>query len=138
MHGVLKRETAQPAAANLAAPQRRFDRWRRRYNHLRPHDGLGRCPPVWRYGRKPRRSPRAPTWSYPRGCQLLRLDPRGRLRWGGRPRHIGRAFARQQVGLKRKTSQMVEVYFGPHLLGTLHQSDRAGLRPVQWRRPRRG
>lgn len=138
MHGVLKQATAQPAAANLAAQQRRFDRWRRHYNALRPHDALGRCPPAWRYASRRRLSARVPTWSYPCGCQLRRLDARGRIRWGGRSRHIGRAFARQHLGFKRKTSQLVEVYFGPHLLGTLHHSDRAGLRPVQWRRPCRG
>ena len=132
MHGVLKHATAQPAAANLAAQQRRFDRWRRAYNQARPHAALGQCPPAKRYAPTLRRAA-LPAWTYPPGCAPLRLDARGRIRWRGRARHIGRAFALHHVGLKSKTAQMVEVYFGRHLLGTLHQSDPAGLRPVQWR-----
>ncbi|MCX6953670.1 MAG: integrase core domain-containing protein [Verrucomicrobia bacterium] len=133
MHGVLKQATAQPPAKHLVAQQRRFDRWRREYNHARPHAALGQCPPAKRYRPRRRRTVRVPVWAYPPGCELLRLDARGRIRWGARTRHIGRAFARQQVGLKAKTSQLAEVYFGPHLLGTLHLADLAGLRPVQWR-----
>jgi len=37
MHQVLKRETTKPAAPTRAAQQRRFDRWRNKSNHHRPH-----------------------------------------------------------------------------------------------------
>lgn len=138
MHGILKRATAQPPAANPAAQQRRIDRWRQEYNHRRPHAALGMQPPAKLYAAGPGRAASIPAWTYPPSCTLTRLDARGRQRWGGRARHIGRAFARQVVGLRARTANLAEVYFGPHLLGTLHRSDLAGLRPVQWRPTQRG
>ena len=45
MHRDLKAEATQPPSANLAAQQRRFERWRRTYNHERPHESLDQqCP----------------------------------------------------------------------------------------------
>ena len=54
MHKVLKAETARPAAASLAAQQRRLDRWRRLYNEQRPHESLDDCSPaqIYRHSRR--------------------------------------------------------------------------------------
>ena len=41
MHRELKRETTRPPASNLRGQQRKFDRFRDRYNDERPHDGIG-------------------------------------------------------------------------------------------------
>jgi hypothetical protein len=131
-HRVLKRQTTRPTAPNLASQQRRFDRWRHRYNHHRPHQSLGQTPPATRYRLSPRALPASlPPFSYPALWTLAVLDPRGRYSWQGRPRHIGRAFAGQTLGLKLRSLDRTEVYFGPLLLGTLHRHDLAGLRPVQ-------
>ncbi len=40
MHRDLKREAARPPATNLSSQQRKLDRFRRRYNGERPHDGI--------------------------------------------------------------------------------------------------
>src|SRR6185295_14844449 len=40
MYRVLKAETTHPPAANLAAQQKLFDRFRREYNQVRPHEGI--------------------------------------------------------------------------------------------------
>jgi transposase InsO family protein len=41
MHRDLKAEATQPASVNIAAQQRRFQRWQYTYNHERPHESLG-------------------------------------------------------------------------------------------------
>jgi hypothetical protein len=46
MHRTLKQETAMPPASSLPAQQRAFDRFRRDYNHERPHEALGQQTPA--------------------------------------------------------------------------------------------
>jgi transposase InsO family protein len=41
MHRTLKAETTRPSAANLRRQQRVFNRFRREYNEVRPHEGIG-------------------------------------------------------------------------------------------------
>ena len=137
MHQVLKAETARPAAPSVAAQQRRFDRWREKYNRQRPHDSLGMHPPVALY-RPSQRPFQLQQWRYPSEWELKRTDPRGRLRWRNRPRLIGVAFARQIVALKLINPDVAEVYFGPHLLGELHAGDNTAIRPVRCLRTKPG
>jgi hypothetical protein len=46
-----------PRAANRRAQQRRFDEFRREYNHDRPHEALGMRPPSAGYAPSPRPYP---------------------------------------------------------------------------------
>jgi putative transposase len=134
MHRVLKRRTARPASVHAEAQQRRFERWRHWYNHDRPHEGLGLHVPASRYRRSPRRLPqRVPQWSYPARWARLYPDAKGRCQWRKRQRLIGQAFIHEELGCKNLSADALAVYFGPHLVGTLHATDTAGLRPVQWR-----
>jgi putative transposase len=130
MHQVLQKETAQPAAPTVAAQQRRFDRWRKKYNRRRPHEALGMHPPVALYQPSPRPL-QLQQWRYPAAWKLKRTDPRGRLTWRNRPRLIGKAFGRQFVALKLVRPDVAEVYFGPHLLGELHAGDHTAIRAVR-------
>ena len=40
MHRTMKAECCQPASANAAAQQRRFERWRQGFNEERPHEAI--------------------------------------------------------------------------------------------------
>jgi putative transposase len=130
MHGVLKRQTASPAAPTVAAQQRRFDRWRDRYNHQRPHQSLHMHPPASLYCRSPR-SLQLQTWTYPADCELKQANARGLIRWRKRSRLIGQAFAHQFLALKPVAPDIVAVHFGSHLLGLLHATDRTAIRAVR-------
>lgn len=132
MHQVLQQQTAQPAAANLAAQQRRFDRWRERYNRDRPHRALGMQLPCASY-QPSQRVPTVQTWTYPADWILKTTDPRGRIRWRGRARLIGQAFGRQQLALRVDREDVVSVFFGPHLLGAIHATDTTAIRAVRVR-----
>jgi hypothetical protein len=46
MHLTLKTEATRPAAHNVLQQQMRFDTFLHRYNSERPHDSLGRVPPL--------------------------------------------------------------------------------------------
>jgi putative transposase len=131
MHRVLKRDTAQPAAPNLRAQQRRFDRWREHYNQRRPHEALGMEVPAARYRRGRRELPdKPPSHGYPGGGELMSPDRMGRCFWRGRQRRIGKAFVNETLGGKPIGTRTLAVYFREHLIGTLHQNDLAGLRGV--------
>ena len=130
MHRVLKQQTAKPAAPTRAAQQRRFDRWRSKYNYHRPHRALGMRPPGSLYCPRPSQV-QLQSWTYPADCDLKRTDSRGRIHWRNQPRQIGRAFARQIVALKSIGADAVAVYFGTHLLGELHASDCTGIRAAR-------
>ena len=55
MHRDLKAECTQPPSANLAAQQRRFERWQYSYNHERPHESLAQQRPAEFYQPSARR-----------------------------------------------------------------------------------
>jgi putative transposase len=135
MHRILKERTAQPASANPGAQQRRFDRWRQWYNHRRPHEAINLRVPAALYTRSPRGLPRTPPlWHYPANWERLYPDAKGRCQWRKRQRLIGQAFIHEELGGRSCGPDILAVYFGPHLIGTLHARDLAGLRPVQCQR----
>ena len=133
MHRVYQAEVAAAPAANPRAQQGRTTRWVAYYNEQRPHEALGQRVPaaLYRPSRRPYRR-HLPPLTYPRGWPRCRVSPKGGIRWRGRARHIGRAFAGQAVGLKPGAAGVQEVYFGLHWIGWLVDTDPGGLRPAHW------
>ena len=131
MHRVLKAETAAPPAATAAAQHRRFQRWRRIYNHSRPHEALGLQVPAAYYRCSARQYPQhLAAWRYRRNDPVYRVNHEGRINWQGRSRFIGRAFAIERIAVRERLTHH-EVYLGPHLIGELHPNDPGGLRPAR-------
>ena len=56
-HLTLQQETTTPPAATPRQQQRRFDRMRREFNTVRPHEALGQTPPARHYVPSPRPYP---------------------------------------------------------------------------------
>lgn len=132
MHGVLKAQATQPASANVHAQQRRLERWRQHYNHRRPHERLGMQVPAQRYHRSPRPWPnKSSAWTYPVSWQSLTTDRKGRWRWRGRLRYLGRALVGERLGARCLNPRQLAVYLGPHLLGHLHADDPGTFRIVR-------
>ena len=133
-HRELKAATARPPAASPLAQARRTGRWLRHYNEERPHEALHQQPPakVYRASRHQLRKPQPPR--YPAGWSVRRVRSNGQIKWQGRLRSIGEAFIGHQIALRRLRKNHWRVYFYHVLLGELHQTDLAGLRPAQHRR----
>ena len=83
-HLTLQQETTTPPGADAAAQQARFDRLRREFNAVRPHEALGQQPPARLY--RPRPVP------IPRGSRSRGMTPRtrcaasgtmGEIKWQG-------------------------------------------------------
>jgi transposase InsO family protein len=133
MHRVLKAETTRPPSSNPAAQQRRINRWRAIYNHVRPHEGLKQRSPARIY--RPQRSAvRTTQLRYPRRWLVRRVRSNGQIRWQGRKRFLGEALVGYPVGLRKCGAGKWAVHFTKLLMGELWESDQGGIRPSVYAR----
>jgi transposase InsO family protein len=129
-HRVLKADTARPPAHTLRAQARRLARWRRLYNHHRPHEALGLRPPSTRYRSAPALLPPLAAPHYPKHWLVRRVRNNGEINLPGWSGSIGRAFSGLSVGLQPTGPQRFRVYFANLVLGEL---DLAGARKLRIR-----
>ena len=117
MHGIMKEELA--LAHTTPAQSQRLERWRHRYNHKRPHDGLGMRLPADCYRPRPGPLPSLCKPSYPPDWLVRRVSQNGVIALPGWRGSIGRAFGGLQVGLAPTGKRQFRVYFANLFLGTL-------------------
>jgi transposase InsO family protein len=137
-HRVLKTETTRPPASTRSGQAARTARWLRHYNQMRPHEALAQDVPANHYrnsrrlyrGGRPRR--------YPPHLPKRWVNHSGEIKWQGRFRFVGEAFARRYVNLKPQRRGVWRVYYYHVLLGELHATDLSGLRPASHRHPGKG
>jgi len=78
--------------------QTAFDRWRRVYNHERPHDSLNGDVPATRYQPSPRSMPqRIEPVNYPDGYQVRVVKKTGEISFRGHFFKVGKAFKGRRV-----------------------------------------
>ena len=124
MHRTLKAEATKPPAANAAAQQRVFDRFRREYNGERPHEALADATPAEHYTASPRPYPRRlldP--EYPGHYQVRYVSRNGGVRWHNQWVNVSHVLAEEYVGLEEVDDGVWSVYFGPVLLGRFDERD---------------
>jgi putative transposase len=111
-HAVLKAHTARPAAANLRAQQRRFDRFRVEYNHDRPHEALDQQPPASRYSPSRRPLPaRLPAIEYPGHMEVRRVSSSGCIGWRNAQPFLSETLAGERVALEEVEDGLWTLYF---------------------------
>ena len=111
-HRVLKAETTRPPARTLAAQHRRFQRFRREYNEVRPHAALGDRCPIEFYVPSPRRLPRRlPALSYPGHYDVRRVSSCGTVSWRDRALYLAEALAGEQVAFEEVDEGIWLVWF---------------------------
>ena len=112
-HAVLKAATAWPPAANLAAQQRRFQRFCREYNHERPHEALADRVPARCYVASLRPYPRQlPPLVYPGHLEIRRVYDNGCLWWRRRILFVSEALVDQNVAFEEIADGIWTLYFG--------------------------
>ena len=96
---VLKAETTRPPARTAAAQQRRFGRFRCKYNEDRPHQALDHTTPAMHYRPSPRGLPaRLPGFDYLGHFEVRRVSSNGCVAWHQRVLFLGRALAGHDIG----------------------------------------
>ena len=138
-HRVYKAEVARAPARRRAEQQRRSNRWLRVYNEERPHEALGLKVPASRYRPSQRQMPKAiEHWNYPAGWIRRWVKGNGEISWRGTRRFVGEALVRDYVGLKGVKQGLWRVYFGPKLVGELHENERGNIRTAKYQTRRKG
>jgi transposase InsO family protein len=138
MHRIYKAETLTPVAHSLRGQKRLTRQWCWEYNYKRPHEALAMAVPADYYRKSRRRMPsRLPPWKYPGLWSSRLVKDKGMISLNGRGRFVGEAFERERIGLKRVLPGKWEVYFGPYLVGELHDADTGGIRAIVYRKRKR-
>jgi putative transposase len=134
-HRVYKAEVARRPERTLGAQQQRSLRWLRYYNHQRPHEALGMKRPVELLEPSRRKLPsRVGAWKYPPDWSRCWVKGSGEISWRGVRRFVGEAFVGDYVGLKPMRRGVWRVYFGPVLVGELHEKECGGIRRASYAR----
>ena len=127
-HRVLKAETARPPASTRSAQAARTTRWLRHYNQVRPHEALDQGVPAQHYRNSRRRYRGDQPRRYPPRLLKRRVANGGEIKWQGRMRFVGEAFAGRYVNLKPQRRGVWRVYYYHVLLGELYAADLSGIR----------
>ena len=124
-HRTLKAELLQfHRFVDNAEAQRAFDRYRRIYNHERPHEALGMAAPASRYRISPVPFPAClPEPEYLPGDRLYRVDSSARIMIGKRRIKIGKAFIGLRIALRETEHDgTYAIWFGSLRIGEIDLS----------------
>ena len=125
MHRELKADTTRPPAATRRAQQHRFARFRRRYNHERPHEALGQQRPSQRYAASPRQWPtQVAPLEYPGHYELRRITAPGVMWWHSKPTVVSTVLIGETIGLEPIDDAEWDLHFGPIRLGRFDERTR--------------
>jgi len=120
MHKTLKQETTTPAAANLRAQQRVFDRFVAEFNQERPHEALGQRPPARVYAASQRQyPPRIPRIEYPQDYLVRTVYPTGEIKIGGHRVFVSETLAGEPLGLVQIDETLWRLHFASMPLALL-------------------
>jgi transposase InsO family protein len=138
MHRTLKGETSCPPAPSPEAQQRRFDRFRQRYNQERPHEALGQRTPESLYTASPRPYPAklGEPW-YDAEHAVRRVRSNGEIKWGGDLIFISETLDGELIGVAETQDGDWIVRFADIDLGVINRKTKK-LRRFTAARPGRG
>jgi len=143
MHRTMKEECCQPASANAAAQQRRFERWRQEFNEERPHEAIDYRFPAEMYQANARHYESCVSNElYGPGEEIHRVNEKGGVYWKGRNWLVGEAFAGQDVVFEENPEKGAKadtrlVRFANVKLGVIGDSVLGRLRPTACAGPKR-
>lgn len=129
MHRDLKAEATRPPSANLAAQQKRFDRWRHEYNHDRPHESLDMLRPAEIYQPSERRLGEKDKMRYPEGYEIKRVSGSGHIFQGGSSFYLSEIYAGCRVGLFKNLNGITQLHYANLHLGNLEFGSKDTWRP---------
>jgi len=122
MHRTLKDETTKPPAYNSRTQQRKFNVFRREYNEERPHEALDMNTPAQLYQDSPRPMPaKLAPLEYPDRFEVRYVSANGGMRWNKNWVNVTSALIGEYVGMEEIDDGLWDVYFGPLMIGRLHE-----------------
>jgi putative transposase len=108
-------ETMSPLAPTLSDQERVLERFRRRFNEVRPHEALNDRCPVEVYQRSPRRfTGELPEHEYPRHDVSRTVHNRGTVRFGNREFFLSETLAGERIGMTQVGHTHWAIQLGPY------------------------
>jgi predicted transcriptional regulator len=121
MHRDMKTELQGQIDGSLNEHQKVFDKWRRDFNEVRPHEALGMKTPSEVYKKSERKNPgEYIELRYGRGYKIRMVNDRGFINLKQKRIFIGNPFSGYHVGVKEFTDKPMEIWFGHFLLGIIN------------------
>jgi transposase InsO family protein len=122
MHRDMKTELEGQIDGSLNEHQKVFDRWRKEFNEVHPHEALGMKVSADIYKKSEKRfCDENVELKYGRGYKIRMVNDRGFLNPNQRRIFVGNPFSGYHAGIKEFTDKPTEVYFGNYFLGTMNQ-----------------
>jgi transposase InsO family protein len=110
----LEIEAMKKPKATWEEQQRELERFRVRYNQLRPHEALCDRTPADFYERSSRPYPGAiPEWQYGTGLVVRRVKTDGTVKWMGQHHFIGKALVGEAIGFEQFSHRHWALRLGP-------------------------
>ncbi len=137
MHRTLKEETATPPAPTWRSQQQRFAAFVRTFNEERPHEALGQVPPArcYRPSSRPYGGLREPHYERREGTTVLRVYPKGGIRWRGHEVYLSEALSGEAICLEpTERDGVMRLRFGHVPLTLLTAAGK--FQPLSGARPR--
>jgi hypothetical protein len=125
MHRDMKKELQGKIRGNLRDHQSEFDRWRKEFNEVRPHEGLGMKRPKEVYKKSRRRwQGKEKEQEYNGRMKVRMVNDRGFFNLRQRRIFMGNPFAGYYAGIKEAAGEKSEIWFNDFVMGEL--DDRTG------------
>lgn len=119
-HLTLKNETALPPALTLNLQQEKFDQFKNYFNNRRPHEALGQKPPATFYKVSSRIwSGKLKSPEYSSDYETRKVGASGSITWKGKTFFITESLIGEYVALREIEVGMMEIYYGPIILGRI-------------------
>lgn len=122
MHRTLKDATACPPAHDLKSQQKKFDQFRREFNHERPHEAIEMQRPAVVYkpgGRRYVAKVKPP--EYDLGFEVRRVSPSGTIKWQNRAIFVGEALRGERIALEPTAERTLTLHFYGFIIGKLDE-----------------
>jgi transposase InsO family protein len=128
-HATLSAATLTPPAPTRRAQRRRFARFHKLYNEIRPHEALDQVPPASCYRPSKRKLPRRlPAPDYGADMIVRRVRRNGTIKWQGRLVYVAEVLAGELLGMRRdEATGRADVYFYRVLLGAIEARGEARI-----------
>ena len=124
MHLTMKKEATIPPEKNIAAQQKRFDRFREEFNGERPHEALGMKTPSAIYRPSARLMPKKlGTFDYPLHVEVRRVSKNGGIRWNGEWVNVSTTLAEEYVGFEEMEGGIFDVHFCDFRIGRFFEKE---------------
>ena len=112
MHRTLKEAVVTPPSYSMRTQQQAFNKFRRQYNEVRPHEALGQEPPVSVYGPSTRAYPsRLTAPQYDEGSIVRRVRKNGYIRFKGKDWYLSESLYKESVSLVEMQADIHEIRF---------------------------